>query len=96
MRSNLIRACVAAAIFVGGTSNGITAGGPFTRGCAGRDIQVMMMLEAGTISPQRLNDAVRSIMHARMICLDGHVAEALEIYDQIAHSIASDWSLAGH
>lgn len=96
MRNNLIRIAVAAAILVGGTANGMTAGGAFTRGCAGRDFQVMMMLEAGAISPQRLNDVFRNMTHARMMCLDGRVMDALALYDQIAHIIASDWSLAGH
>lgn len=95
MRNNLIRACIGAAIWFGTTADGMTAGGAFTRGCAGRDIQVMMMLEAGTISPQKLNDAVRTMMHARTMCMDGQVMDALALYDQIAHSIESDWVLSG-
>lgn len=95
MNAKLIQACVAAAILIGATAEGMTAGGTFTRGCAGRDIQVMMMLEAGDIAPQKLNDAVRSMTHARMMCLDGQVMDALALYDQIAHSITSEWSLAG-
>jgi len=95
MHAKLIRAFVAVAILIGGTAEGMTAGGPFTRGCAARDMQVMMMLEAGAISPHRLNDAVRNMTHARMMCFDGQVMDALSLYDQIAHSIESDWSLAG-
>jgi len=95
MHARLIRTCVAVAILIGGTAEGMAAGGTFTRGCAGRDMQVMMMLEAGTIPPQKLNDAVRNMTHARMMCLDGQVMDALALYDQIAHSIASDWSLSG-
>ena len=95
MHAKLIRTCVAAAILIGGTAESMAAGGPFTRGCAARDMQIMMMLEAGAISPQKLNDAVRSMTHARMMCFDGQVMDALALYDQIAHSIASEWSLAG-
>ena len=94
MRSNLIRNCVAAAIWLVTATDGIAAGGAFTRGCAARDIQVMMMLEAGAISPQKKTDAVRTVIHARMMCFDGHVADALALYDDIAQSIASDWALS--
>ena len=95
MHAKLIRTCVAAAIMIGGTAEVMAAGGPFTRGCAARDMQVMMMLEAGAISPQKLNDAVRSMTHARMMCLDGQVMDALALYDDIAQSIAADWTLSG-
>jgi hypothetical protein len=95
MRSKLIRTCIAAAILISGTTAGMAAGGTFTRGCAARDMQVMMMLEAGTIAPPKLNAAVRDMTQARMMCFDGQVMDALALYDQIAHSIASDWSLAG-
>ena len=61
---------------------------------AARDIQVMMMLEAGAISPQQKNDAVRTVIHARMMCFDGQVADALALYDDVARSIASDWALS--
>jgi hypothetical protein len=95
MNPKLIQALVAAALLIGGTAEGLTAGGSFTRGCAGRDMQVMMMLEAGAISPQKKNDAVRNMTQARMMCFDGQVMDALALYDRIAHSIASDWGLAG-
>ena len=94
MRSNLIRNCVAAAIWLVSVADGMAAGGAFTRGCAARDIQVMMMLEAGAISPQKKNDVVRTVIHARMMCFDGHVVDALALYDNIANSIASDWVLS--
>jgi hypothetical protein len=73
----------------------LAAGGTFTRGCAARDLQIMMMLETNTISPHRVNDAVRTMMHARMMCLDGQVVDALAVYDDIAQSITSDWVLFG-
>ena len=95
MNNHLIRLCIAAALWFGTTADGMAAGGVFTRGCAGRDIQVMMMLEAGAMSPQKLNDAVRTMMHARTMCMDGQVMDALALYDQIAHSIESDWVLSG-
>ena len=41
--------CVAT-VYLGGVSIGLAGGGTFTRGCAGRDIQVMMMLETSGMS----------------------------------------------
>ena len=86
--------CAAAAIVIAGATNGMAAGNAYTRGCAARDIQVMMMLEAGPVSPQKMNLIVRNVVHARMMCFDGHVVDALALYDDIASSIASDWVLS--
>jgi hypothetical protein len=94
-RANVIAACVAAAISIGSAAAGLAAGGSFTHGCAARDLQIMMMLETNTISPHRMNDAVRTMMYARMMCLDGQVVDALAVYDDIAQSITSDWVLFG-
>ena len=95
MRTKLIRNCLAAAILVAGATDAMTAGPVFTRGCAARDIQLVRMLDAGTVSPQKLNDVIRTMRRARSMCFEGHVVDALALYDDIAHSIASDWSLAG-
>jgi hypothetical protein len=77
------------------TTDGLAGGGTFTRGCAARDMQIMMMIEAAGIPPRDKMDAVRTIMHARIMCLDGQVMDALAVYDTIAQSIASDWDFAG-
>jgi hypothetical protein len=95
MRTKLIRNCLAAAILIGSAAEAMTAGSAFTRGCAARDIQLVMMLDAGAIAPQKLNDVVRTMRRARSMCFDGHVVDALALYDDIAQSITSDWSLAG-
>lgn len=54
----------------------------------------MIMLEASPISPQQTNDAVRTVIHARMMCFDGQVVDALALYDCVAQSIAPDWVLS--
>lgn len=95
MLSQLARHCLAAAILVACASEAMTSGSTFTRGCAARDIQLVMMLDAGTISPQKLHDVVRTMRRARSMCFDGQVVDALALYDQIAHSIASEWTLSG-
>ena len=92
MQRKFIRHCVVAlAMCAGGLTNAIAAGGTFSRGCAARDMQVMMLIEASAISPQKRNDAVRTIMHARIICFDGQVVDALALYDNIAQGITSNW-----
>jgi len=94
MRNVLIATCLAAAAWLGTGASGIAAGGSFTRGCAARDIQVMMMLETNRISASKVDDAVRTILHARMMCFDGQVVDALALYDDVAHSINSEWMLS--
>ena len=66
--------------------------GSFTRGCAARDMQVLMLIEdresRNTMPAEKLRDAVSTLMHARIVCHEGHVLDALAIYDGIAKSIA--------
>ena len=66
--------------------------GSFTRGCAARDMQVLMLIEDresnNTAPAEQLRDAMLQIMHARIVCHEGHVLDALAIYDSIVQSIA--------
>ena len=79
-----------AALCLGATIDGTTAGS-FTRGCAARDLQILMLIEqreeTNAISAERLSDALVTMMNARMICYDGHVVDALAIYDGVARSL---------
>jgi hypothetical protein len=84
-----------AAVLLTTVTNGIADGGTFTRGCAARDIQVMAMLEASNVSTQRMNNAMNTIMHARVMCFEGHVVDALALYNDIAQGITSDFVLSG-
>src|SRR6478672_12193345 len=72
---------------------GTVAAGSFTRGCAARDMQVLMMIEerenTNVVSAEQLRDAMLTMMHARNVCHEGYVVDALAIYDQIAQSIAA-------
>jgi hypothetical protein len=69
-----------------------TTAGSFTRGCAARDLQILKLIEerenTNAISAERLSDAMLTMMNARMICYDGHVVDALAIYDSVAGSLA--------
>ena len=80
----------AAALYLAAMING-TAAGSFTRGCAARDLQILMLIEeresTNAISAERLSDAMVTIMNARMTCYDGHVVDALAIYDSVARSL---------
>jgi hypothetical protein len=81
-----------AALCLGAMINSTTAGS-FTRGCAARDLQILMLIEerenTEAISPERLSDALVTMMNARMICYEGHVVDALAIYDSVARSLPS-------
>ena len=62
--------------------------GSFTRGCAARDLQILMLIEdrqdANAVSQQQVIDAIQTMMHARIVCHQGRVVDALKIYDTIA------------
>ena len=79
-----------AALCLGATVNG-TIAGSFTRGCAARDLQILIMIEeresTNAISEEKLSDAMLTMMDARMICYEGHVVDALAIYDDIARGL---------
>jgi len=77
-----------------GTMTSAATAGSFTRGCAARDLQVLMLIEdredTNTVTPDKLNDAMLTLMNARIVCHEGHVVDALAIYDGIAQSIVPD------
>jgi hypothetical protein len=96
MRTKFIGYCVTAVtLCIGSATDGLGGGGTFTRGCAARDMQIMMMIESSVVSAQAKDDALRTIMHARIMCFEGHVMDALALYDNIAHGVTSGWQLSG-
>jgi hypothetical protein len=82
--------CALAAVYLSAMISSATAGS-FTRGCAARDMQLLMLIEEqeGTkaMPGEILNDALLKMMHARIVCHEGSVVDALAIYDSIAQSI---------
>jgi hypothetical protein len=68
-----------------------TTAGSFTRGCAARDLQILMLIEeresANTVPAEQLSDAMFTMMHARMVCYEGRVVDALAIYNDVAQSL---------
>ena len=80
------------------TINSTTSAGSFIRGCAARDMQVLMLIEAresqNAISAQESSDAILTIMHARMVCYEGRVLEGLALYESISRKMTEDRSLA--
>ena len=95
MRTHLV-GLGAAIVLLATASQGLTAGGNFTRGCAARDLQLMTLLEISSVSPQRWDALMREMMHARLMCLDGNVLDALTLYDDIANSLSTEWALSSH
>jgi hypothetical protein len=73
-----------------------TTAASFTRGCAARDLQILMLIEerenTNAISAEKLGDALLMMMNARMVCYEGHVVDALAIYDSVAGSLRA-WDL---
>ena len=94
MTSYLIRGAAIIAILVGTSISSMAAGGPFTRGCAARDSQVIMLLEqqdsADGIGAQKMREVLTAIFDARMVCFSGRVLDALAIYETVARHIVSE------
>jgi hypothetical protein len=94
MRTHMLHglASVAAAALCVFTVSGVAAGS-FTRGCAVRDLQILMLIEerqnANAIPPEKLRDAMLLIKEARMICREGRVTDALAIYDRVAENVTA-------
>ena len=68
--------------------------GSFTRGCAARDLQILMLIEeresSSAVPVERLNDAMLAMLQARIVCHEGYVMDAMAIYDGIARSVTPD------
>ena len=99
MKTHLVRCMAVAAILAGTVTYTAAGGGPFTRGCAARDMRILMMLEqresANDIVGQELNEVLVTIFNARTVCSEGHVMDALEMYDDITRRIISGRVAAG-
>ena len=82
-----------AAVCFGALINSTTAGS-FTRGCAARDLQILMLIEehesTKATSVEKLSDAMLTMLSARMVCYEGHVVDALSMYDGVARSLTLD------
>jgi hypothetical protein len=96
MRKHMLNCSVlvaVAALCLGATISGTTAGS-FTRGCAARDLQILKVIEerenANAISAERLSDAMLAMMNARVTCYEGHVVDALAIYESVVGSLTPD------
>jgi signal recognition particle receptor subunit beta len=67
------------------------AAGSFTRGCAARDLQLLIAIEqqelTGAIPAEKISEALLEMMHARIVCHSGRVLDALAIYDAVTESI---------
>jgi hypothetical protein len=86
-----------AAICLGTMITG-TAAGSFTRECALRDLHALMLIEArqssNIVAAEKLSDALFAMMTARLVCHEGHVLDALAMYDEIINNMAPNPFLA--
>jgi hypothetical protein len=68
--------------------------GAFTRGCAARDLQILMLIEdregSKAVSADTLSDAMLSMLEARIVCHEGRVTDAIALYDGIAARLADE------
>jgi hypothetical protein len=75
-----------------------TTAGSFTRGCAARDLQILMLIEerenTNVVSVEKLSDAMLSMLDARMVCYEGRVMDAMALYDSIVQNITPDTFLS--
>ncbi len=101
MRNSLFQRSIrwALAVVCLATMTNSANAGSFTRGCAARDLQILMLIEdrenSNAVSPEKLSDALLTMMNARMVCYEGHVVDALAIYDSVAKSITPNPMLFG-
>ena len=88
------------ATFMIGMMMDAAAAGSFTRGCAARDLQLLTIIEeqenAGSVPAEKLSEALVEMMHARIVCHNGQVLDALAIYDAVAESVRSIRSGRAH
>jgi hypothetical protein len=81
------------AIFAGALTDGAAAGA-FTRGCAARDLQILMLIEEretiDAVAADTLNDAMLTMLEARIVCHEGHVVDAMALYDSIVRRVTPD------
>jgi len=75
-----------------------TIAGSFTRGCAARDLQILMLIEeredTNAVSVDKLSDAMLAMLEARIVCHEGHVMDAMALYDSIVQSVTPDTFLS--
>jgi hypothetical protein len=76
------------------------AAGSFTRGCAARDLQLLIVIEeqelTGSITAEKISKALLEMMHARIVCHQGQVLDALAIYDAVTESVRAIRSGRAH
>jgi hypothetical protein len=96
MRNTIFRYVIRCGLVATGLATMITpaAAGAFTRGCAARDLQILMLIEeresSNTVAADTLNDAMLTMLEARIVCHEGRVVDAMALYDSIARSVMPD------
>jgi hypothetical protein len=67
--------------------------------CAGRDVELVIMIEdhgaANDVAPEKLYKAGLAQMDARRACSEGRVTEGIALYDEIIRSLRPILSRSG-
>ena len=75
-----------------------TTAGSFTRGCAARDLQILMLIEerenTNAVDADKLSDAMLAMLEARIVCHEGRVTDAMVLYDSVVQGITPDTFLS--
>ncbi len=81
-------------VCLGAPADAAGAQGASLKGCAARDRQIIMLIEeregAHVMSGQQRIEAIFAIMHARTVCFEGRVVDALALYDGIGRSVMAE------
>ena len=51
--------------------------------------------DAAGVSKRQVTAAIETMLHARIVCHEGRVVDALTIYDTIAQTLAPELALTG-
>jgi hypothetical protein len=64
----------------------------------GRELQVLMRIEeregTNAVPADKLGDAMFAMLQARIVCHEGHVMDAMALYDSIAQGVTPNTMLS--
>ena len=99
MKSHFISGVAVVAILLGTVISSTAGGSSFTRGCAARDMQILVLLEQQerreAVGAQQVREVLTTIFDARMVCFSGRVLDALALYDTVARRMTAERIFSG-
>lgn len=87
VRRLLSAVAVGASLMMAVSAMAQSQGGQFARECALKETKAITVIEdhgaVADVPADRLGEAGQTMLRARMACYEGHVSEALALYDSI-------------